>query len=42
MGSYIYGLGGRDIRPEDIRQAADDALKGKLNADEQMYLGLRE
>ena len=42
MGSYIYGLGGRDIRPEDIRKAADDALKGKLNADEQMYLGLRE
>jgi pyruvate ferredoxin oxidoreductase alpha subunit len=42
MGSYVYGLGGRDILPEHIRQAFEDAMKGNLVADEQRYLGLRE
>ncbi|MGC9771166.1 pyruvate synthase subunit PorA [Fervidobacterium islandicum] len=42
MGSYVYGLGGRDITPEHIRQAFEDAFKGNLIADEERYLGLRE
>ncbi len=42
MGSYVYGLGGRDILPEHIRKAFEDALSGNLIADEQRYLGLRE
>ncbi|ABX31319.1 pyruvate flavodoxin/ferredoxin oxidoreductase domain protein [Petrotoga mobilis SJ95] len=42
LGSYIYGLGGRDTTPEMIREAFEDALQGNLIADEQRYLGLRE
>ncbi len=42
MGSYVYGLGGRDILPEHIRSAFEDAISGNLIADEQRYLGLRE
>ena len=42
MGSYVYGLGGRDILPEHIRSAFEDALNGNLIVDEQRYLGLRE
>ncbi len=42
MGSYVYGLGGRDILAGDIRKAFEDAIKGDLIADEQRYLGLRE
>jgi pyruvate ferredoxin oxidoreductase alpha subunit len=42
LGSYVYGLGGRDIKPEHIRKAFEDAINGNLIADEQRYLGLRE
>jgi len=42
MGSYVYGLGGRDITPDQIKQAFEDAFKGNLIADEERYLGLRE
>uniref|UniRef100_A0A7C4GJZ0 Pyruvate synthase subunit PorA n=1 Tax=Fervidobacterium thailandense TaxID=1008305 RepID=A0A7C4GJZ0_9BACT len=42
LGSYVYGLGGRDITPAHIRQAFEDAFKGYLIADEERYLGLRE
>ncbi|HEW91315.1 MAG TPA: pyruvate ferredoxin oxidoreductase [Thermotogaceae bacterium] len=42
LGSYIYGLGGRDITPDMIRKAFDDAIEGNLVVDEQRYLGLRE
>ena len=42
LGSYVYGLGGRDIVPEHIRKAFMDAIEGNLLVDEQRYLGLRE
>ncbi|MGB9614217.1 MAG: pyruvate ferredoxin oxidoreductase, partial [Fervidobacterium sp.] len=42
IGSYVYGLGGRDIMPNHIRQAFEDAFNGNLIADEERYLGLRE
>jgi len=42
MGSYVYGLGGRDITPHHIRQAFEDAFSGNLIVDEERYLGLRE
>ncbi|MEN3043581.1 MAG: pyruvate synthase subunit PorA [Fervidobacterium sp.] len=42
LGSYVYGLGGRDITPNHIRQAFEDAFKGYLIVDEEKYLGLRE
>ncbi|MGC9795742.1 pyruvate synthase subunit PorA [Fervidobacterium riparium] len=42
MGSYVYGLGGRDITPDHIKQAFEDAFKGNLITDEERYLGLRE
>ncbi|ABS60716.1 pyruvate synthase subunit PorA [Fervidobacterium nodosum] len=42
MGSYVYGLGGRDITPAHIRQAFEDAFNGNLIVDEERYLGLRE
>ncbi len=42
IGSYVYGLGGRDIVPEHIRKAFMDAIEGNLLVDEQRYLGLRE
>ncbi len=42
LGSYVYGLGGRDVKPEHIRKAFEDAIRGNLIADEQRYLGLRE
>jgi pyruvate ferredoxin oxidoreductase alpha subunit len=42
---YIYGLGGRDINPDHIRQAFDEAKKvassGK-SSDETGFLGVRE
>jgi len=42
IGSYIYGLGGREILPQHIHQAFEAAINGDLLADEQGYLGLRE
>lgn len=42
IGSYVYGLGGRDITPTHIQQAFEDAFKGDLIVDEERYLGLRE
>ncbi|MDK2838860.1 pyruvate synthase subunit PorA [Thermosipho africanus Ob7] len=42
IGSYVYGLGGRDIKIEHIRKAFEDAFSGNLIADEERYLGLRE
>ena len=42
LGSYIYGLGGRDIKAEEIRKAFEDAINGNLIVDEQRFLGLRE
>ncbi|RKX46851.1 MAG: pyruvate ferredoxin oxidoreductase [Thermotogae bacterium] len=42
IGSYIYGLGGREILPRHIRQAFEAAINGDLLADGQGYLGLRE
>lgn len=42
LGSYVYGLGGRDITPDHIKQAFEDAFKGNLIADEERYFGLRE
>ncbi|ANQ53446.1 pyruvate ferredoxin oxidoreductase [Thermosipho sp. 1063] len=42
LGSYVYGLGGRDIKIEHIRKAFEDAFAGNLIADEERYLGLRE
>ena len=42
IGSYVYGLGGRDILPEHIEKAFMDAINGDLDPDEERYLGLRE
>jgi pyruvate ferredoxin oxidoreductase alpha subunit len=42
IGSYVYGLGGRDIKVDHIKQAFEDAFAGNLNPDEERYLGLRE
>jgi len=42
MGSFIYGLGGREILPEHIKSAFEAAIAGELVVDDQKYLGLRE
>ncbi|BBE30138.1 pyruvate synthase subunit PorA [Tepiditoga spiralis] len=42
MGSYVYGLGGRDVTPEMIHEAFEAAISGNLITDEQRYLGLRD
>ncbi|AEH51868.1 pyruvate synthase subunit PorA [Pseudothermotoga thermarum] len=42
LGSFVYGLGGRDINPDLIRYAFEKAMKHELVADQEMYLGLRE
>ena len=42
--NYVYGLGGRDIKMEDIESVYDDlfaVLKGKKK-DRVTYLGVRE
>jgi pyruvate ferredoxin oxidoreductase alpha subunit len=42
--NYIYGLGGREIRPEDIESVyrdLGDVIKGKKK-DKITYLGVRE
>ena len=42
--NYIYGLGGREIRPEDIESVYNDlaeAVKGKAK-NNIVYLGVRE
>lgn len=41
MGSYVYGLGGRDTTPEMLEEAFMTAINGDLNTDKQLYLGLR-
>lgn len=38
----IYGLGGRDLKPEQIRQLFDDLEADRLQPDRLHYLGLRE
>ncbi|MEW6407359.1 MAG: pyruvate ferredoxin oxidoreductase [Patescibacteria group bacterium] len=38
--SYIFGLGGRDIFPEEIEIVFEDLLKGKLN-EKVRYVGLK-
>lgn len=38
----IYGLGGRDLRPDQIRKAFDDLEAGRLRSDQLYYAGLRE
>ncbi|MEJ5229807.1 MAG: pyruvate synthase subunit PorA [Pseudothermotoga sp.] len=42
IGSFVYGLGGRDINPELVRYAFEKAMKHELVADQEFYLGLRE
>ncbi|MCS6936574.1 MAG: pyruvate ferredoxin oxidoreductase [Candidatus Bipolaricaulota bacterium] len=39
--NYIYGLGGRDIRPEQLMSIVND-LECEANADVQRFIGLRE
>jgi pyruvate ferredoxin oxidoreductase alpha subunit len=43
--NYIYGLGGRDIKPADIQKVFGDleqAARGHGAGDNPMYLGVRE
>ncbi|HBJ81411.1 MAG TPA: pyruvate ferredoxin oxidoreductase, partial [Pseudothermotoga sp.] len=42
LGSFVYGLGGRDVNPELIRYAFEKAISHELVADQELYLGLRE
>ncbi|HOO73664.1 MAG TPA: pyruvate ferredoxin oxidoreductase [Tepiditoga sp.] len=42
MGSFVYGLGGRDVTPHMLREAFDAAINGELELDKQKYLGLRD
>lgn len=42
MGSFVYGLGGRDLKPEHVRYALERAMALDLVADKEEYLGLRE
>ncbi|MDN5343115.1 pyruvate ferredoxin oxidoreductase [Oceanotoga sp. DSM 15011] len=42
MGSYIYGLGGRDVTTHQLHDAFEDAINDKLELNEQKYLGLRD
>jgi len=39
--SYIFGLGGKDIFKNDIKQIFEELLSGKVNPEEQKYIGLR-
>jgi pyruvate ferredoxin oxidoreductase alpha subunit len=39
--SYIFGLGGKDIFKSDIKQILEELLSGKVNPEEQKYIGLR-
>ncbi len=42
MQNYIYGLGGRDIDENEIRNVFDDLMNGKIREDKIRYIGLRE
>lgn len=42
MGSFVYGLGGRDLKPEHVRYVFERAMALDLVADREEYLGLRE
>ncbi|KAF2955792.1 pyruvate ferredoxin oxidoreductase [Marinitoga sp. 38H-ov] len=42
IGSYVYGLGGRDVTPTMLKVPFEDALKGDLDPNEERYLGLKE
>jgi pyruvate ferredoxin oxidoreductase alpha subunit len=42
LGSFVYGLGGRDTTPEQLKEAFSYAVEGKLSLDKQLYLGLRD
>ncbi|WP_448516495.1 pyruvate synthase subunit PorA [Pseudothermotoga sp.] len=42
MGSFVYGLGGRDLKPEHVEYAFKRAMALDLVADREEYLGLRE
>ncbi len=45
VSNYIYGLGGRDIRPEDLRQVFEDNLRAAAAGHIEKpvtYLGVRE
>ncbi|SHE38657.1 pyruvate ferredoxin oxidoreductase, alpha subunit [Marinitoga hydrogenitolerans DSM 16785] len=42
IGSYVYGLGGRDVTPEMLSIPFEDAIKGDLDPNEERYLGLKE
>jgi len=42
MGSFIYGLGGRDTTPTMLHEAFEAAMNDELDEDTQKYLGLRE
>lgn len=43
IGSYVYGLGGRDITPLIFSKLSKMyCFKGDLIVDEERYLGLRE
>ena len=39
---YVYGLGGRDLKPEMIRSVFDDMAAGKASAHGAIHLGVRE
>ncbi len=39
--SYIFGLGGRDIFKAEIKQVFEELLSGRVNSEEQKYIGLR-
>ena len=41
IGSYIFGLGGREIYEKDIEEVFDELLRGEINR-EIKYIGLRE
>jgi pyruvate ferredoxin oxidoreductase alpha subunit len=38
LSSYVYGLGGRDLHPEDVRAVIDDLPNDRR---EPVYVGLR-
>lgn len=42
LANIIYGLGGRDLRTEQIRKAFDDLETRQLRSDQLYYAGLRE
>ncbi len=39
--SYVFGLGGKDIFKSDIEKAFNELLSGKVNSEEERYIGLR-